>query len=75
MSSRLQVIVPDDLDRVIRKAAQRRRLSTSAWVRQAIERQLAADQPTQDALEQLAALQAPTADIDRMLTEIERGRR
>jgi hypothetical protein len=75
VSIRLQVIIPDELDRTIRRAAQRRRLSTSAWVRQAIERQLADDRPSTDALERLAGLGAPTADIDQMLVEIESGRR
>ncbi len=74
MSIRLQVIVPAELDRTVRHAARRRRLSTSAWVRQAIERQLAAERPAEDPLERLASLGAPTADIDRMLLEIESGR-
>jgi cytidylate kinase len=39
--SRLQILVPAPLERRVRKAAQRRRLSTSAWVREAIERALA----------------------------------
>ena len=38
MSHRLQVLVPEALDRRIRKAADRSRLSAGAWVRQAIER-------------------------------------
>lgn len=75
MSNRLQIIVPEQLDRTIRKAAQRRRLSTSAWVRQAIERQLAEDDAGGDALEQLSRLGAPTADVEQMLAEIEAGRR
>lgn len=75
MSNRLQIIVPDHLDRSIRKAAQRRRVSTSAWVRQAIERQLADDDAAGDALDRLARLDAPTADIDQMLAEIDAGRR
>lgn len=75
MSTRLQVVIPDELDRTIRRAAQRRRLTTSAWVRQAIERQLADDRPSTDALGRLASLGAPTADIEQMLVEIESGRR
>jgi len=74
MSSRLQVIVPDSLDRRIRKAAQRSRLSTGAWVREAIEQHLNAGRPATDPLERLQALGAPTGDIDQMLAEIEAGR-
>lgn len=75
MSSRLQIIVPDRLEEDVRRAARRRQLSTSAWVRQAIERQLVADQPATDPLDRLAALGAPTADIEQMLEEIDAGRR
>ncbi len=74
MSTRLQVVVADELERTIRRAAQRRRLSTSAWVRQAIERQLADERPDLDPLDLLASLDAPTADIDRMIEEIDEGR-
>jgi predicted transcriptional regulator len=74
MSTRLQVLVPEGLDRRVRKAAQRNRVSTSAWVRQAIERALAGDRPAPDALERMARLGAPTGDIDQMLAEIEAGR-
>ena len=73
MSHRLQVLVPEALDRRIRKAAQRSRLSSGAWVRQAIERAL--QEPHQgDPLDQLATLGAPTGDIEQMLAEIEAGR-
>jgi hypothetical protein len=73
MSSRLQVLVPESLDRRIRKAAQRRRLSTGAWVRQALEQALKEDR-TVDPLDRLSGLGAPTGDIDQMLAEIESGR-
>ena len=73
MSSRLQVLVPESLDRRIRKAAQRRRLSTGAWVRQALEQALKEDRAV-DPLDRLAGLGAPTGDIDQMLAEIESGR-
>lgn len=75
MSSRLQIIVPERLEQDVRRAARRRHLSTSAWVRQAIERHLVDDQPATDPLDRLAALGAPTADIDQMLEEIDAGRR
>ena len=74
MSSRLQVIVSEGLGRRIHKAAQRNRTSTSAWVRQAIERALADDRSASDALDRLARLDAPTGDIEQMLAEIETGR-
>ena len=73
-SVRLQVLIPPSLQRRVRKAAQRRRQSTGAWVREAIERHLADDRPAADPLEQLKSLGAPTADIDQMLAEIEAGR-
>ena len=74
MSTRLQILVPAVLERRVRKAAQRRKLSTSAWVREAIERALADDRPSHDPLERLGALGAPTGDIAQMLAEIEAGR-
>ena len=73
MSTRLQVLVPESLDRRIRKAAQRKRLSTGAWVRQALEHALQEDRSV-DPLDRLASLGGPTGDIDQMLAEIEAGR-
>jgi len=73
MSHRLQVLVPEALDRRIRKAAHRTRLSTGAWVRQAIERALQENHQG-DPLDQLAALGAPTGDIEQILAEIDAGR-
>ncbi|MBI3493982.1 MAG: antitoxin [Acidobacteria bacterium] len=73
MSHRLQVLVPEALDRRIRKAAHRSRLSSGAWVRQAIERALQENHQG-DPLDQLANLGAPTGDIEQMLAEIEAGR-
>lgn len=57
----------------MRKAAQRRRLSTGEWVRQAIEVALREGHQS-DPLEKLACLGAPTGDIDQVLAEIEAGR-
>ena len=71
---RLQVLIPEALDRRIRKAAQRRRLSAGAWVREAIERALAEPPGAGDPLARLAGLGAPTGDIEQMLAEIEAGR-
>ena len=75
MSMRLQILVPEEVEQRVHKAAQRSRMSTSAWVRRAIERALEDDRPGVDVLEQLSALDAPTADIEQMLVEIESGRR
>lgn len=73
-SYRLQVLIPEALQRRVKKAAQRNRVSNGAWVRQAIERQLADERPAADPLERLKGLGAPTGDIDQMLAEIEAGR-
>jgi hypothetical protein len=73
MSTRLQVLLPESLDRRIRKAAQRQRLPTGAWVRQALEQALQEDRSV-DPLDRLAGLGGPTGDIDQMLAEIEAGR-
>jgi hypothetical protein len=70
----LQILVPAGLERRVRKAAQRSRLSTSAWVRRAIEHALDETRPAGDALDRLARIGAPTADIEQMLAEIEAGR-
>ena len=74
MSKRLQILVPESLDRRIRKTAQRKRMSAGAWVRQTIEAALSDDHAA-DPLDRLATLGAPTADLDEMLTDIEHGRR
>lgn len=75
MSHRLQVLIPEPLDAAIRKAAERRRVSKGAWVRSAIERALSDERSGADPLGRLSSLDAPTADPDRMLEEIEAGRR
>lgn len=66
--------MPDELERRITKAAQRGRLSRSAYVRRAVERALAEERSAGDALDRLSSLEGPTADIERMLAEIEAGR-
>jgi len=74
----LQVLIPEELDARIAKAAQRSRTSKGAWVRRAIEDALARRSglaPRHDnPLARLASLDAPTADIDEMMAEIESGR-
>jgi hypothetical protein len=74
MSRRLQVLIPEALERRVRKAAQRRRMSTGAWVREALERSLAEPRTAPDPLDRLGRLGAPTGDIEQMLAEIEAGR-
>lgn len=75
MSHRLQVLLPEGLAARVQKAAERSRLSRSAWVRRVIERALEDERAARDPLTALSGLNAPTADIDRMLSEIEAGRR
>jgi len=77
MSHRLQVLIPEPLDRQVSKAAQRAGISKGEWVRRALEAALrpgrqVAERP--DPLDRLGALGAPTADIDEMLADIDRGR-
>jgi hypothetical protein len=75
MSHRLQVLVPEELDARVAKAASRRRLSKGAWVRRVLESALKEEGGGHDAVGRLAALGAPTADIGKMLDEIDTGRR
>ena len=76
MSHRLQVLIPEDLDMQLRKAAQRNRVSKGEWVRRALRQSLAPAKrsKTSDPVARLASLNAPTADIEQMLSEIESGR-
>ncbi len=74
--NRLQILIPEELDVRLRKAADRSRVSMGAWVREAIEERLARQAASlpDDPLAALGALEGPTADIEEMLAEIERGR-
>jgi hypothetical protein len=76
MSHRLQVLIPEDLDMQLRKAAQRNRVSKGEWVRRALRQSIvpAKRGTTSDPVARLASLNAPTADIEHMLSEIESGR-
>jgi hypothetical protein len=71
---RLQILVSQPLERRVKKAAQRSRLSTGAWVRRAIEHELAGERAAADPLQQLSSLGAPTSDLAQMLADIEAGR-
>lgn len=78
MSHRLQVLIPEELQGRVSKAAQRGRMSRGEWVRRAIEealrRQTAPGTQTLDPLTRLASLQGPTAEIEEMIAQIESGR-
>ena len=75
-SKRLQVLVSDDLDHRVRRAAGRARVSRGAWVRQAIRERLERDSGPlpADPLAELRTLNGPTADICGMIGEVEAGR-
>jgi hypothetical protein len=78
MSHRLQVLIPEELDTKIEKAAQRNQTSKGAWVRRAIEDALergsGGETRGSDPLARLASLGGPTADVDDMIAQIESGR-
>lgn len=76
MSKRLQVLVPEELDGRLKKAADRARVSKGEWVRLAIEERLTRGESgiPADPLAALQELDGPTADIETMLSEIEAGR-
>ncbi len=67
MSHRLQVLISDELDMELRKAAQHDRVSKGEWVRRALRQSV-------DPVARLASSNAPTADIEQMLSEIACGR-
>jgi hypothetical protein len=78
MSHRLQVLIPPELDAELRKAAQRSRMSKGEWVRRVLQESLHRPEKGRtisDPLVRLESLGAPTGDIDRMLSEIDSGRR
>jgi hypothetical protein len=78
MSRRLQIIVDDKEMREIERAARRRDLSVSEWVRQSL-RAARHEDPSGDPTKKLQVVRAaarhafPTADIDEMLGQIEAG--
>ena len=78
MSKRLQVIVDDAEYRDLQKAARRRGVTVSQWVRDAI-RSVRRSEPTTDAARKLSVVREaarhayPAPDIEDMLAEIERG--
>ena len=76
MSHRLQVLIPEELDARIRKAASRDRVSKGEWVRRAIERSLreGTSATRADPLSRLSQLEGPTGDLDQLLAEVDKGR-
>jgi hypothetical protein len=78
MSKRLQVLLDETELAEIRRTARRQKLTTAAWVRQALRSARRAE-ASSDPGKKLTAVRAaarhrfPTADIDQMLGEIERG--
>jgi hypothetical protein len=78
MSKRLQVLLPDAEMSDIQRLARRERLTVGEWVRRAL-RDARAIRPVIDAESKLKAVRRgaqysfPTADLEQMLSEIERG--
>ena len=78
MSKRLQVLLPDTEMSDIRRLAKREHLTVGEWVRRAL-RDARANRPVHDAETKLKAVRRgaqysfPTADVEQMLSEIERG--
>jgi hypothetical protein len=78
MSKRLQVLLPDPEMSDIRRLAKRERLTVGEWVRRAL-RDARALRPAIDPQTKLKAVRRgaqysfPTADMQQMLSEIERG--
>ena len=69
------MLIPEELDKRVRKAAQRGRVSKGEWVRRALEESLKqGGKGNRDPVARLAALNAPTADLEQMLAQIEDGR-
>jgi Ribbon-helix-helix protein, copG family len=78
MSKRLQVLIPDQEMADIQRLAKRERVPVSEWVRRVL-REARARRPNIDpetklkALRRAAEYSFPTADVNEMLSEIERG--
>lgn len=78
MSKRLQVLLPDPEMSDIRRLAKREHLTVGEWVRRAL-REARVSRPVNDPETKLKAVRRgaqysfPTADMEQMLSEIERG--
>jgi hypothetical protein len=78
MSKRLQVILQDPEYREIQRTARSQNMSLAEWVRQALEKARRLESTGDpgrklDVIRNAARHDFPTADIDQMLSEIERG--
>jgi len=78
MSKRLQVLLPESEMAEIQKFAERERVSVGEWVRRALRQARASRASAEPQLKLKSVRRAvecsfPTADIEQMLTEIERG--
>lgn len=76
MSYRLQVLIAEELDSRLRKAASRSQVSKGEWVRRAIRSALEGSEGEvgADSLARLGSLDGPTGDVEEMLAEIDAGR-
>ena len=78
MSKRLQVLLPDQEMTDIQRLAEREHLTVGEWVRRAL-REVRTSRPEVDAETKLNAVRRaakyafPTANLEQMLSEIERG--
>jgi len=78
MSKRLQVLLPDQEMSDIRRLAKREHVTVGEWVRRVLQ-EARTSRPAIDPQTKLKAIREgakysfPTADIDQMLSEIERG--
>ncbi|MGA3042178.1 MAG: antitoxin [Bryobacteraceae bacterium] len=80
MSKRLQVLLPDQEMSAIQRLAQRERLTVGEWVRRVLQEARAGRPEIEPetklrAVRRAATYAFPTAEIDVMLSEIERGYR
>ena len=78
MSTRLQVLLPDQEMSDIQRLAKRDRVTVGEWVRRALREARAARPAVEPetklkAVRRAAEYSFPTADVKQMLTEIERG--
>ncbi len=71
MSHRLQVLIPEDLDRRLAQAAARRRVSKGEFVRTVLESALIEQLTSVDPVARLGQINAPTADLEQMLAEVD----
>lgn len=78
MSKRLQVLLPDQEMSEIRRLARRERLTVGEWVRRVLRdarssKSMMEPETKLRAVRRAAEYSFPTADVEQMLSEIERG--